>query len=101
MSTQAHYVSAPAAPWPSLRLAWYAALMLAMANALAFVDRQVLALLVPPIEADLRISDTEMSLLLGLSFTVLQALAGLPLGRLVDTGSRRNIAALAVFCWSV
>jgi MFS family permease len=82
-------------------LAWYAALMLAAANALAFVDRQILALLVPPIEADLHLSDTKMSLLLGLSFTMLQALAGLPLGRLVDVGNRRNIVALAVFCWSL
>lgn len=85
----------------SLRIAWYAALILAAANALAFVDRQVLALLVPPIEADLHISDTKMSLLLGLSFTVLQALAGLPLGRLADSSNRRNIAAVAVFVWSV
>ena len=81
--------------------AWYAAVMLALANALAFVDRQVLALLVPPIEADLHISDIRMSLLLGLSFTVLQATAGLPLGRLVDVSSRRNIVAFAVFCWSL
>jgi MFS family permease len=75
--------------------------MLAAANALAFVDRQVLALLVPPIEADLHIGDTKMSLLLGLSFTVLQALAGLPLGRLADATNRRNIVALAVFLWSL
>jgi MFS family permease len=88
-------------PLPGLRVAWYAALMLAAANALAFVDRQVLVLLVPPIEADLHISDTKMSLLLGLSFTVLQALAGLPLGRLADASNRRNIAAVAVFLWSV
>lgn len=86
---------------PGLRIAWYAAIVLAAANALAFVDRQVLALLVPPIEADLHISDTKMSLLLGLSFTVLQALAGLPLGRLADVSNRRNIAAVAVFVWSV
>ena len=92
---------APTAERPSGWCAWYAALMLAAANALAFVDRQVLALLVPPIEADLHISDTRMSLLLGLSFTVLQALAGLPLGRLADVSSRRNIVALAVFCWSL
>lgn len=101
MSIQAQYVGAAAVPSSSLRLAWYAALMLAAANALGFVDRQVLALLVSPIEADLHISDTRMSLLLGLSFTVLQALAGLPLGRLVDSTSRRNIVSLAVFLWSL
>lgn len=101
MSIQAQCVTTAAVPHPSLRIAWHAAFMLAAANALAFVDRQVLALLVPPIEADLRISDTQMSLLLGLSFTVLQALAGLPLGRLADAANRRNIAAVAVFLWSL
>ncbi len=102
---RARAARSPMSEWssggPGLRIAWYAALMLAAANALAFVDRQVLALLVPPIEADLHISDTKMSLLLGLSFTVLQALAGLPLGRLADVSNRRNIAAVAVFLWSV
>jgi len=101
MSTQAQCAGTAAVPLPGLRIAWYAAFMLAAANALAFVDRQVLALLVPPIEADLHISDTQMSLLLGLSFTVLQALAGLPLGRLADVTNRRNIAAVAIFLWSV
>ena len=53
--------------WPSPASAWYAAIILMMANTLAFIDRQALALLVQPIKEDLQVSDTAMSLLYGLS----------------------------------
>jgi MFS family permease len=75
--------------------------MLAAANTLAFVDRQALALLVQPIKEDLQASDTAMSLLYGLSFTVFYVLVGLPVARIADKANRRNIIAIAIFIWSV
>ncbi|CCA91128.1 MFS transporter [Novosphingobium sp. PP1Y] len=87
--------------WPSPRRAWFAAGMLAAANTLAFVDRQALALLVEPIKQDLQVSDTAMSLLYGLSFTMFYVLVGLPVARLADKANRRNIVAAAVLIWSV
>lgn len=86
--------------WPSPRRAWFAAGMLAAANTLAFVDRQALALLVQPIKLDLQVSDTSMSLLYGLSFTMFYVLVGLPVARLADRANRRNIVAAAVLIWS-
>lgn len=87
--------------WPSPRKAWFAAGMLALANTLAFVDRQALALLVQPIKEDLGVSDTAMSLLYGLSFTMFYVLVGIPVARLADRANRRNIVAGAIFIWSV
>jgi MFS family permease len=87
-------------PWPPLRLAWTAAAVLAVGNSLSFVDRTVLTLLVEPIEADLQISDTSVSLLTGLGFTVFYVLIGLPVARLADRGNRRNIIAACMFVWS-
>lgn len=87
--------------WPSPRQAWFAAGMLAAANTLAFVDRQALALLVQPIKEDLQASDTAMSLLYGLSFTMFYVLVGIPVARLADRTNRRNIVVAAVFIWSV
>jgi len=87
--------------WPSPKRAWFAAGMLAAANTLAFVDRQALALLVQPIKEDLRASDTAMSLLYGLSFTMFYVLVGIPVARLADRANRRNIVAGAVFIWSI
>ena len=82
--------------WPSSRQAWFAAFMLAAANTFAFVDRQALALLVQPIKEDLQVSDTAMSLLYGLSFTMFYVLVGIPVARLADRANRRNIVAAAM-----
>ena len=71
-----------------------------LANTLAFVDRQALALLVQPIKNDLQVSDTAMSLLYGLSFTIFYVAVGIPVARLADRSNRRNIVAAAVFVWS-
>lgn len=87
--------------WPSARQAWFATGMLALANTLAFVDRQALALLVQPIKDDLGVSDTAMSLLYGLSFTMFYVLVGIPVARLADRANRRNIVAGAIFIWSL
>lgn len=87
--------------WPAKRTAWYVAFMLALANALAFVDRQVFALLVQPIKMDLQISDTAISLLYGLSFTMFYVIVGIPVARLADISNRRNIIAASVLVWSV
>jgi len=87
--------------WPPARTAWFVALMLMLANTLAFVDRQALALLIEPIKQDLGLSDTAASLLYGLSFTLFYVLAGLPVARLADRWNRRNIIAASVLVWSV
>lgn len=88
-------------PWPSAGSAWYVAIILMLANTLAFVDRQALALLVQPIKADLHISDTAISLLYGLSFTLFYVAVGLPIARIADRSNRRNIIAGAIFVWSI
>ena len=54
---------------------WYLVAVLWCANVFAFVDRQSLPLLVGPIEQDLHISDTEMSLLIGFAFALTGASA--------------------------
>ena len=86
--------------WPASRTAWTAAVILMLANTLAFVDRQALALLVEPIKRDFGVSDTSMSLLYGLSFTLFYVLLGLPIARYADRANRRNIVAVSVFAWS-
>jgi MFS family permease len=80
---------------------WYVVAVLMLANVSSFVDRQILSLLVGPIRRDLEISDTGMSLLMGLSFSVLYTVAGLPIGRLADARSRRGIIGVGVAVWSV
>ncbi|MEK6806389.1 MAG: MFS transporter [Pseudomonadota bacterium] len=72
-----------------------------LAHVLSFVDRQILNLLVGPIRKDLGISDTEMSLLMGLSFAFFYTICGIPLARWADRGSRRWLIAGGAFAWSL
>lgn len=85
----------------SLRASWYAVFVLALANISSFIDRQILSLLVKPIKRDLHLSDTEMSLLMGLSFAIFYTLFGMFIGRLADRSSRRNIIMAGITVWSV
>jgi MFS family permease len=50
------------------RYAWYVVSLLTTAYAVAFIDRQVLNLLVDPIKRELALGDVEVSLLQGLAF---------------------------------
>jgi len=85
--------------FPSPTVAWFAILVLMLAYAFSFIDRMVLSLLVEPIKADLGISDVKVSLLQGLSFALFYTLAGIPVGRMVDSGRRTNIIAVGVTLW--
>lgn len=81
--------------------AWYVVLVLMVCYTLSFIDRQILSLLVGPIKQDLGVSDTRVGLLQGLAFAVFYTLLGLPMGRLADRRSRRNLIAAGVFFWSL
>ena len=65
------------------------------------VDRTIVALLVPGIQADLELSDTQLGLLLGPSFSVVHFLAVLPLAWLADRTVRRTVIAVGLFAWSL
>lgn len=81
--------------------AWYVVILCMVAYIFSFVDRQILALLIEPIRADLEISDTQFSLLNGLAFSLFYATMGIPIARLADSRSRPAIIAAGVFLWSL
>lgn len=94
----------PDPDWTTLRTparGWYALAVLFLAYALSFVDRTIVSLLVGPIRADLHVSDTQVSLLHGFAFAILYTLVGIPVARLADRGSRRNIVAVSAAVWSL
>src|ERR1051326_8719318 len=86
--------------YPPPRRAWYVVAVLTGASIFAFIDRQILSLLVAPIRRDLEISDTQMSLLLGAGFAVCFTLFAIPIGRLADRRSRRAVLASGLAGWS-
>ncbi|NKB98514.1 MAG: MFS transporter [Pseudomonadales bacterium] len=80
-------------PWAVLGL-------LMLASIVSFVDRQVVAIVVEPMKADLGISDTEVGWLYGV-FAVFYALAAWPIAFLADQKSRKHIIATGIFFWSI
>ena len=65
-----------------------------------FIDRQILAILLEPIKADLGVSDTKMGFLTGIAFALFYTVAGIPIARFADRGTRRTVIALGLAAWS-
>ncbi|MDG1230988.1 MAG: MFS transporter [Pseudomonadales bacterium] len=84
----------------SLTYAWYVVAVLLVAQAFSFLDRMIMGLLVGPIRESFQISDTQYSLLAGLAFSLFYAIMGLPLARIADRSSRRNLIVVGIAVWS-
>jgi len=74
--------------------------VLLTAQAFSFLDRMIMGLLVGPIRESFQISDTQYSLLAGLAFSLFYAIMGLPLARIADRSSRRNLIVVGIAVWS-
>lgn len=97
-------VSAQAPPeetWPSPLRAWWGLVVLTLALMVATIDRSIISLLIEPIKADMGLSDTEVSLLIGFAFVFFYAFLGLPIARLADVRSRRGIIGIGIAFWSL
>lgn len=72
-----------------------------LAYILSFVDRQILSLLIAPIQSDLGISDTAFSILHGFAFSLFYATMGIPVATLSDRTSRPLVISVGMAIWSV
>ncbi len=80
---------------------WGALAVLMMAYTLSFIDRTLLSLLIPPLQRDLEITDTQASLLAGFAFAIFYTFMGIPLGRVADRWNRRNLIVAGITVWCV
>jgi MFS family permease len=73
--------------------------ILFLVNLLNFYDRFTLGAIAVPVSREFHLSDAQLG---GLTtaFTILYALAGVPLGRMADVKSRKGILAWGVAIWS-
>ncbi|MGI9220204.1 MAG: spinster family MFS transporter [Woeseiaceae bacterium] len=78
----------------------YALGVLAVVYMFNFIDRQILAILLPSIKAEFAVSDTLLGLLTGTAFALFYVSLGVPIARYADRNNRRNLIALAVAIWS-
>lgn len=79
--------------------AWRILFLLFLANLFNFFDRAIPAIVAEPIRKEWLLSDFQVGLM-GTAFTLIYAIAGLPLGRLADTGSRKTIMGVGLAVWS-
>lgn len=75
--------------------------ILFVVNAIGYLDRQVLVLVVGPIKQDLGLTDAMIGLVHGAAFMITYAVAGVFLGSLIDRRNRRNLLIWCVLGWSL
>lgn len=80
--------------------AWRVLIILFLANLFNFFDRAVPAIVAEPLRREFNLSDFQLGMIAA-AFTVVYALAGIPLGRMADTGSRKAIMGWGLIVWSV
>lgn len=74
--------------------------VLAIVYMFNFVDRQILAILLPAIREEFQVGDTVLGLLTGTAFALFYVSLGIPIAQLADRFNRRNLIAIAVAVWS-
>lgn len=82
------------------RRRYYVLGVLSLISAFNYMDRNIIRVLMEPIKSELKISDTEMGLLVGFSFALVYAAFGIPIARLADRHSRIRILSIAIMAWS-
>lgn len=93
-------VQAPAAVGASPQ-SWLMIACLFLFYVFSFIDRTTIAMIIDPIRADLDLTDTQVSLLIGLAFGLAYSIGGLPMSWFVDRYPRRIIVYFAVTSWGL
>ncbi len=78
----------------------YALGVLVIVYTFNFIDRQILAILLPAIKAEFLVDDWVLGFLAGSAFALFYATLGIPIATLADRWNRRNLIAIAVAIWS-
>lgn len=95
-------VAAMPPPPPGRKLArpGYTLAMLLAIYTVSFIDRNILYVVAPSIQAELKLNDAELGLLSGLAFALFYATMALPIARVAERRSRIALMAGALLLWS-
>lgn len=80
---------------------WYSVGVLVALYVVSFFGRQIISLMVDPIERSLHLTEMQIGMLLGFAFTLLFTVGGIAFGWLVDLYSRRLIIFFGTIAWSI
>lgn len=87
--------------WARRDSAGLALVLLTSISAIGFVDRIVLNVLVEPIRQEFGLNDTEIGLLSGFAFAVLNVALGLIVARMAEKTRRLSLIAVGTLLWSL
>lgn len=85
---------------PSKRYRSMVLALLTLVYGFNFIDRQIVGILAPFIQADLGLTNTQLGLLIGLAFATFYTLVAIPIAWLADRYNRVNILSIALAVWS-
>ena len=85
---------------PSKRYRTLVLFLLTLIYAFNFIDRQIIGILSPFIQADLELSNSQMGLLKGFLFALFYTVVGIPIAWLADRYNRVNIVSISLAVWS-
>lgn len=83
------------------KLAYSALILLTLVYINSFFTRQIVAVLGVDIREAFELGNLQVGFLYGTAFSVIYALAGIPMGRLADRISRKWMIAAGLFVWSL
>lgn len=92
--------TAIAANSPKLTSNTLVLILMMLCYAVNFADRTIINVLGEAIKRDLRLSDTQLGLLGGLSFALLYSVMSIPVARFSERHSRVGILSMAIAFWS-
>jgi MFS family permease len=79
---------------------WYVLIMMCLVYTLSIADRYVVSTVLEPIRVELRLTDSGIAFLTGVSLALFYVVFGFPISWLTDRYSRRNILTVSVVVWS-
>jgi predicted MFS family arabinose efflux permease len=93
--------AAPAATRAPAAAAHFTLALLFVVSLFNYTDRYMIAILLPSIKQDFGLTDTQMGVLTGIAFTLFYVVVGVPIARLADQRSRKQILIVALGLWSL
>lgn len=78
----------------------YVLIILTAVYTFNFLDRQIMGIVAPAVQADLGLSDSQLGILGGIAFAILYTTLGIPIARLSDRYNRVTIISISLATWS-
>ncbi len=80
---------------------WLALTLLTAIATVGFIDRIVMNVLAVPVKAEFHLSDTQVGLLTGLAFALLNVTLGIAIARYAERGRRIPLIVIGTLLWSL